>query len=478
MIQRLLPTISTITVGFIAGVAMWTAWLVTHLPWLGLPESFALPIVVSIWFLALSLGGVLIAREGATRGESTIRCMGAGFTSAMLGLLILGSKLTEPPAPVQAGEAITTAVALKPSAGLMVIGFLLTGAALGLLAGLASGLIAQPSIRASIPSQSNPRWLGRFALVACVSIVPLIVVGGLVTSTGSGMAVPDWPNTYGTNMFLYPLGPRAAPDVFLEHSHRLFGTLIGLTTLTLTILVFAHDPRKFVRGWAVTAFFFVVLQGVLGGIRVRQGHVDFAQDDKFYRVIHGVLAQGVFCMYAALAVFLSPVYQQAKAGIIAGTVNLAASTAKPKLLRIFANAALHTTLLQLVMGAVYRHGRHMHVLWTHIALSFLVVVLALLAASAAQGVRPNDASARKSISRLGALVGACVLLQFALGWMAFLFGNTDHQAASIGESLLRTSHQANGALLIAALAGLSVWSRAIAPRSTATVAPAAAAAAT
>ena len=68
---------------------------------------------------------------------------------------------------------------------------------------------------------------------AVVAVAPLLFVGGLVTSTNSGMAVPDWPNTFGSNMFLYPLGPRAQPDVYLEHSHRLFGTLVGLATLKL-----------------------------------------------------------------------------------------------------------------------------------------------------------------------------------------------------------------------------------------------------
>jgi cytochrome c oxidase assembly protein subunit 15 len=477
MAKRLLPSSSVFVVGFASAVSMWVTWLLTHLPWIGLPESVALPIVVAAWFVALAFGAAAIARAGATRGEAVLRSTAAGLLSATLGLLILGSKLTTAPGG-EAGQTVTAAVELRPAAALMVVGFLLTGAVLGLVAGIVAGVLQKPALRAPMPSESGRIWLARMAMVACVSIVPLIVVGGLVTSTGSGMAVPDWPNTYGTNMFLYPLGPRAAPDVFLEHSHRLFGTLIGLTTLTLTFLVFAHDSRKFVRGWAVAAFFFVVLQGVLGGIRVRAGHVDFAQDDKFYRVIHGVLAQGVFCMYAALAVFLSPVYQRAKEGILAGVIDLAASTAKPKLLRVFANAALHTTLLQLIMGAVYRHVRHPHVLWTHIALSFVVAVLALLAASAAQGVRPSDEPARRSLTRLGGLVGVCVVLQFALGWVVFLFSNSGPQAISVVEGLLRTAHQANGALLIASLAGLAVWSRAVAPKGSATVTPTAIVAAT
>lgn len=475
MAQRFIPSSSVFTVGFAAAVSMWVAWLITHLPWIGCPESVALPIVLATWFAALAVGAVAIAREGATRGETGVRSALAGVVSALLGLLILGSKLTAPPTPVEAGSAVTQAVELRPAAGLIVIGFLLTGLVLGALAGLIAGVVARPTLRTAIASESERLWLGRFAWVACVSIVPLIVVGGLVTSTGSGMAVPDWPNTYGTNMFLYPLGPRAAPDVFLEHSHRLFGSLIGLTTLMLTIMVFARDSRAFVRGWAVTAFVLIVVQGILGGIRVRTGNVEFADDDKFYRVVHGVLAQGVFCMYVALAVFLSPVYQRAKQGIAAGLIDLQASTAKPKLLRIFANAALHTTLLQLLLGAVYRHVRHMHVLWTHIALSFVVVVLAILAASAAQGVRPSDGQARRAVARLGALAGACVVLQFALGWLVFMVSGSSPQATTITESLIRTSHQANGAILIAALAGLAVWSRALAPKGSAAL-PAAVAA--
>ena len=75
--------------------------------------------------------------------------------------------------------------------------------------------------------------LHRFAAFVVAATAILIFAGGLVTSTGSGLSVPDWPNTFGTNMFLYPLGPRAAPDVFLEHSHRLFGTLVGLSAIAM-----------------------------------------------------------------------------------------------------------------------------------------------------------------------------------------------------------------------------------------------------
>ena len=182
--NRLIPSNSVFAVGFAGAVAMWVGWLLTHLPWIGLVESVAQPVVVATWFAALAVGSAAIAREGATRGETVLRATGAGFLSSLLGLLILGSKLTTTPAAVEAGKAVTSAVELRPAAALIVLGFLCTGAVLGLFAGLAAGVITKPSLRTSLPTASEKLWLGRFAWIACVSIVPLIVVGGLVTSTG------------------------------------------------------------------------------------------------------------------------------------------------------------------------------------------------------------------------------------------------------------------------------------------------------
>ncbi len=116
---------------------------------------------------------------------------------------------------------------------------------------------------------SSP-WPKRVAKFLTCLTFPLIWVGGLVTSTKAGMAVPDWPTTYGYNMFLYPwetwlMGPW---DVFIEHGHRLLGSLVGLVTIVLVIVVQKLDNRLWMRKLVVFALVAVIAQGVLGGVRV------------------------------------------------------------------------------------------------------------------------------------------------------------------------------------------------------------------
>ena len=69
-------------------------------------------------------------------------------------------------------------------------------------------------------------WPHRLAVLTTAATFLLILAGGVVTNTGTGMAVPDWPTTFGYNMFLYPLS-RMTGGVYYEHAHRLFGSLVG-----------------------------------------------------------------------------------------------------------------------------------------------------------------------------------------------------------------------------------------------------------
>lgn len=169
--------------GFAAATIVWTAWFITHSPWLHLPENQSVIALVCIWFVSL---------VAASRGSGSGWKAGllGGLIAAAVGLLLLGTKLTEAPAGGGASSG------LKPNAGLMVLGFLVLGAILGLVA----GVVAQ-AIRGT--SKTQPDWLARFAVVSVAAVAPLLFVGGLVTSNNAGMAVPDWPNTYGSNMFLY-----------------------------------------------------------------------------------------------------------------------------------------------------------------------------------------------------------------------------------------------------------------------------------
>jgi len=90
-----------------------------------------------------------------------------------------------------------------------------------------------------------------------------------VTTYAAGMAVPDWPSTYGYNLFLYPAESWLEVwDVFLEHGHRLLGSVVGLATIVLAALLWRRDPRPIMWWLAGIALAGVCLQGVLGGLRV------------------------------------------------------------------------------------------------------------------------------------------------------------------------------------------------------------------
>src|SRR5919206_4269537 len=106
------------------------------------------------------------------------------------------------------------------------------------------------------------RILHWFASLLAAAILVLICSGGLVTSHEAGMAVPDWPNSFGYNMFLFPVS-RWIGGVFFEHTHRLIASGVGLLTLVLCGLAFATEDRRWVKNLAVVAVFAVIVQGVL-----------------------------------------------------------------------------------------------------------------------------------------------------------------------------------------------------------------------
>src|ERR1700722_11147941 len=90
---------------------------------------------------------------------------------------------------------------------------------------------------------ANNLWLKRFAVLTAVATFILIGIGGLVTSKGVGMAVPDWPTTYGYNMFLFPISQWVG-GVFYEHTHRLVATVVGTLVVCLTRWLGGPQARK------------------------------------------------------------------------------------------------------------------------------------------------------------------------------------------------------------------------------------------
>src|SRR5271168_1958909 len=152
-----------------------------------------------------------------------------------------------------------------------------------------------------LPAKTN-RSLHGFAVLTAVATFLLLGAGGLVTSHEAGMSVPDWPNSYGYNMFLFPPS-KWIGGIFYEHTHRLWATVVGLMTTVLAVWLWLKDSRKWMKWLGVAAFLLVVAQGVLGGLRVTLNMDNLG-------IFHGVVAQTFFALICAIALFTSHSWQK------------------------------------------------------------------------------------------------------------------------------------------------------------------------
>ena len=182
-------------------------------------------------------------------------------------------------------------------------------------------------------------WLHRFAFFAAAATLVLIWSGGNVTSKGAGLAVPDWPNTFGYNMFLFPVS-KWVGGIFSEHIHRLIASTIGFLTIILALWLWRVEPRRWLRNLGFAALGLVILQGVLGGLRVT-----LLKDE--IGIFHACLAQAFFGMLIVIVVATSGMWKRMPAA------NFSGASA-----RNLARAAIITTSLiyaQLALGATMRH---------------------------------------------------------------------------------------------------------------------------
>jgi heme a synthase len=192
----------------------------------------------------------------------------------------------------------------------------------------------------SINSQNKSNsWLFRFAVLTAFVTFLLIGLGGLVTSHGAGMSVPDWPNTYGYNMFAFPIS-KWVGGIFYEHSHRLLASAVGLLTTILAVWLWLKDSRQWMHWMGIAAFLGVIAQGILGGLRVTL-HMDSLG------VFHATIAQLFFMLVCAIALFTSAYWRE-----------LAARNKNFFVPRGLRTLVLVTTVLifvQLVIAATMRH---------------------------------------------------------------------------------------------------------------------------
>lgn len=177
-----------------------------------------------------------------------------------------------------------------------------------------------------------------YAVLTAAAAFFLLLSGGLVTSKGVGMTVPDWPTTYGYNMFLFPLS-RWVGGIFYEHAHRLIASGVGLMTVILAIVLWFGEPRKWVRVLGYIAVVAVIIQGVLGGLRVTMILDQLG-------IFHGMLAQAYISLLVVIAVATSKAF---------ATGGARWRWHAPGLLR-WAIVLTVLVYLQLAVGATMRHA--------------------------------------------------------------------------------------------------------------------------
>src|SRR6476661_723024 len=189
------------------------------------------------------------------------------------------------------------------------------------------------------PEPKSLPWLNGFAWFAAFATLLLICSGGMVTSKGVGLAVPDWPTTFGYNMFLFPAS-KWIGGIFFEHTHRLIASTVGFLTIILAAWLWFVDPRRWVRILGVAAVGAVILQGVLGGLRVT-----LLKDE--IGIFHACLAQAFFAMLVVITLATSRLW-----------FRVIERNPASEAVRILSRTMMCTTLLiylQLGLGATMRH---------------------------------------------------------------------------------------------------------------------------
>jgi len=402
-----------LTVAFGTTVAMWAAGYVARLPAVLAPS----PLVLALLLACLLGGGYVLGR---TSGLSWAGGAAAGSTSALLNLLVLGSLLSGD----DPGRVAPAALWWIPG----------SFAASALLGGAGAALGARRPEGSPIAGRS---WLHRFAWVAVGATALLLAAGGLVTSAEAGLAVRDWPTSFGYNMFLYPFA-RMTGGIYYEHAHRLLGALVGLTTVVLAVFVQVSEARRWVRVLAWATVPAVVVQGILGGIRVTERDLALA-------MAHGILAQLFFTTLVVLAVVTSPRWLSAGPPL---------KTASSTRLRVLGLALVAAAVGQLVLGASQRHFSAL--LLAHV-FNGLAVVMPL---ALSLGLRVFALGERQPwLSRLGLGLVIAVSVQVLLGFgalVATLAGDAGSRAAS-WDLVIATAHQWFGALLLATAVVLVCW---------------------
>ncbi len=413
-----------LAVGLATTVLMWSVGYIFRMPGDRVPAPLILAALV-----AILIGGGFMGAWRTRRGP--IGGLWVGLISGSLNLLVLGSL----------GRDLTTDHRIIAYEFLWAPVSVISAGLLAWIGGF-FGARLNPERRQYLHPE------GSLTLSTGIATLVLIMAGGMVTGLNAGLSVPDWPDSFRFGMFFFPLSHMTG-GVFFEHTHRLFGTLVGLATLIQTIYLFRHESRRWVKWTSFIALIMVIFQGLMGGLRVT-GHFTLAKSrlgmdpSTPLAIIHGAFGQVFFAVLVVLAAVCSPSW----------TSNL---QPKPRLSakigRSMAWALVGVLLVQLTLGAILRHVGG--VLLLHISVAVIVLLLALFSGARAWGLNPDQLI----LKRVGLALLCVVSLQVLLGVCAViaLGGGGPLEHPDMAQAVVTTAHQTTGAVLLAIAVLLAVW---------------------
>jgi cytochrome c oxidase assembly protein subunit 15 len=267
-------------------------------------------------------------------------------------------------------------------------------------------------------------WLHRYALLTAAATFCLIIAGALVTSHEAGLAVPDWPLSYGQLM------PPMVGGIFWEHGHRMVATFVGILTIGLAVWLWRSEPRRWVRrlGWAALGA--VVLQGLLGGLTV------LFLLPRPVSIAHASLAQIFFCLTVSMALFTSSawLHEQPRRR----------ENSEPSLRRLSAATTI-AVFLQLILGAAYRHDAAGIV--PHLVGAALVTFGVIWVWRRIRREHADDSALRFPATVLAGLLLFQLLLGGAAYWIRL--ATAEAPQPQLLMVVLTVAHVATGALVLA-----------------------------
>jgi cytochrome c oxidase assembly protein subunit 15 len=270
-----------------------------------------------------------------------------------------------------------------------------------------------------------PQSVHRFAFFLSCCTVLLLMAGALVTSNDAGLAVPDWPLSYGS------LLPPMVGGIFYEHGHRMIATAVGILTIILAVLLARTESRRWVRNLGWTALGLVIAQGILGGLTVK-----YLLPPPI-STAHATLAQLFFVTVVSITLFTSKWWQS--------DLRQLDDVGSPRLRSL---AALTTIAIfaQLILGAGFRHGAFG--ILPHVIGAVVVLFLVIFTG---RTVRKRFGNVR-DLRKWGILLQSFVGIQILLGLAAFWAVVKAAQAAqpTIVYVTLTVAHVLGGALTLMA----------------------------